>query len=348
MYFASDNSGPVLPEIMQALTRANEGFAMPYGADTVMDEVRATIREIFEAPDAVVHLVATGTAANALALATLCQPFETVFCSPTAHIHEDECNAPEFYSGGAKLTLVGTDDKMTPAALHAAIDAEETRGVHGPQRGPVSVTQVTERGAVYTLKELKALTDVAKGFGLSCHLDGARFANAQVALGCTAAEMTWKAGFDAVSFGGTKNGCMGVEAVIFFDPKKEWEFELRRKRGGHLFSKHRYLSAQMQGYLADGLWHTAAKKANANAARLLAGLQRVEGFTLTSAADANLFFATLPRAAHQRLAAAGAKYYVLEGDVENGDPSEPLPCRLVSGWSVTDDLIDKFIAVAAG
>lgn len=348
MYFASDNSGPVLPEIMQALARANEGFAMPYGADTVMDEVRATLREIFEAPDAVVHLVSTGTAANALALATMCQPFETVFCSPTAHIHEDECNAPEFYSGGAKLTIVGKDDKMTPEALHAAIDAEETRGVHGPQRGPVSVTQVTERGAVHSLAELKALTDVAKGFGLSCHLDGARFANAQVALGCTAAEMTWKAGFDAVSFGGTKNGCMGVEAVIFFDPAKEWEFELRRKRGGHLFSKHRYLSAQMQGYLADDVWLNAAKQANANAARLLAGLQKVEGFTLTSAADANLFFATLPRAAHQRLAAAGAKYYVLDGDVENGAPDEALPCRLVCGWSVTDALIDQFIALAKG
>ncbi len=348
MYFASDNSGPVHAEVMQALARANEGFAMPYGADTVMDEVRATLRDIFEAPDAVVHLVATGTAANALALATMCQPFETVFCSPTAHIHEDECNAPEFYSGGAKLTIVGTDDKMTPDALHAAIEAEETRGVHGPQRGPVSVTQVTERGAVYSLSELKALTDVAKGFGLSCHLDGARFANAQVTLGCTAAEMTWKAGFDAVSFGGTKNGCMGVEAVILFDPAKEWEFELRRKRGGHLFSKHRYLSAQMQGYLAEDLWLKSAKQANANSARLLAGLRDVPDFTLTSAADANLFFATLPRATHQRLSAAGAKYYVLAGDVEVGDLDEQLPCRLVSGWSVSEVLIDQFIALAKG
>ncbi|MBU2980954.1 low specificity L-threonine aldolase [Lentibacter algarum] len=348
MFYASDNSSAVHPAIMDALARANDGYAMPYGADTIMDEVRDTIREIFEAPEAVVYLVSTGTAANALALATMCQPFETVFCSPTAHIHEDECNAPEFYSGGAKLTIVGTDDKMTPEALDAAIAAEETRGVHGPQRGPVSVTQVTERGGVYSLAELQALTKTAKGYGLACHLDGARFANAQVALGCTAAEMSWKAGFDAVSFGGTKNGCMGVEAVVFFDPAKAWEFELRRKRGGHLFSKHRYLSAQMQGYLADGLWLDSAKQANANAAALLAGLQKIEGFSLTSDADANLFFATLPRAAHQRLAKAGAQYYVLDGDVEKGDPDEPLPCRLVSSWSITEAQISEFLALAKG
>lgn len=348
MFFASDNAGGVHPEIMTALAKANEGYAMPYGADPIMDEVRAQIREVFEAPEAAVYLVATGTAANSIALGTLCQPFETIFCTPTAHIHEDECNAPEFYTSGAKLTIVGSDDKMSADTLRAAIDAEETRGVHGPQRGPVSVTQVTERGQVYSLQELASLTSVAKGYGLACHLDGARFANAQVALGCTAAEMTWKAGFDAVSFGGTKNGCMGVEAVVLFDAEKAWEFELRRKRGAHLFSKHRYLSAQMNAYLTDDLWLKSAARANANAERLRKGLETVEGARLTHPSEANLMFAEMPRAAHQRLAKEGARYYVLAGDVESGDPDEPLPCRFVCDWSISDEQIDRFIALAAG
>ncbi|HSG53844.1 MAG TPA: beta-eliminating lyase-related protein, partial [Paracoccaceae bacterium] len=166
MFFASDNAGPAHPQVMQALVDANQGYAMPYGNDPIMGEVRARLREIFEAPEAAIYLVATGTAANSLALATLGQPWQTVFCSPVAHIHEDECNAPEFYSGGAKLTLVGDSDKMTAETLRAAILAEETRGVHGPQRGPVSITNVTERGRVYTCAEIKALSDVAREFGL--------------------------------------------------------------------------------------------------------------------------------------------------------------------------------------
>lgn len=348
MYFASDNSGPAHPEVLAALASANTGYAMPYGADTIMDEVRETLRSIFEAPEASVYLVATGTAANALALATMCAPYETVFCSPTAHIHEDECNAPEFYTAGAKLSIVGTQDQMTPETLHSSIEAQQTRGVHGPQRGPVSITQVTERGAVHSLAEIKALSDVAKSYGLGVHLDGARFANAQAALGCSAAEMTWKAGVDVVSFGGTKNGCMGVEAVIFFDPTKAWEFELRRKRGAHLFSKHRFLSAQMQAYLADDLWLKSAKQANINCQRLASGLRKVEGAQITNRPDANIIFAELPRAAHQRLAAAGARYYVLAGDIDTGDPNEPLPCRLVCDWSISEELIDTFLDVAEG
>ena len=201
MHFASDNSGPVHPEVLAALAEANQGYQMAYGADTLMNEVRDQIRGIFEAPGAAVYLVATGTAANSLALATLSKPWETVFCSPVAHIHEDECNAPEFYTG-AKLTLVPGGDKMTPEALTKSIEGEETRGVHGPQRGPVSITQVTERGSVYSLAELQALCGVAKSFGLPVHLDGARFTNALVALNCSPAEMTWKAGVDAVSFAG--------------------------------------------------------------------------------------------------------------------------------------------------
>lgn len=348
MFFASDNSGPVPPQVLTALTEANTGYAMGYGADAEMEEVTKRIREIFEAPEAAVHLVGTGTAANVLALATLCQPFETIFCSPTAHIHEDECNAPEFYTGGAKLTLVpgapGFDDKMTAAALRATVEKEETRGVHGPQRGPVSITQVTERGTLYSLAELQELTAVAQEFDLPVHMDGARFANALVALDCSPAEMTWKSGIDALSFGGTKNGLLGVEAVIFFDPKKAWEFELRRKRGGHLFSKHRYLSAQMLAYLTDDLWRDNARKANENCAYLAEGLRRADAPFLHHP-QANMIFAALPRVAHQRLFAAGAAYHLWDGPLD-GNPQELVAARFVCDWAISRAQIDQFLTLA--
>jgi threonine aldolase len=348
MHFASDNSGPVHPKVIAALAAANDGYALPYGADDLMNAVRAHIREVFEAPEAAVYLVATGTAANSLALATLCQPYQTVFCSPVAHIHEDECNAPEFYSGGAKLTLVGDEAKMTPDALRRMIAAEESRGVHGPQRGPVSITNVTERGTVYTPAEVAALAQVAKSYGLPVHLDGARFANALVATGATAAEMTWKAGVDAVSFGGTKNGLMGVEAVILFDPARAWEFELRRKRGAHLFSKHRYLSAQMLAYLEDGLWLDLARAANAANARLVRGLQQVPGVHFIHEPQANMSFSGWARTGHARLHDAGAQYYVWEGNLEGDDPDETLTARMVCDWSARDEMIDAFVDLVRG
>ncbi|MEO0939056.1 MAG: beta-eliminating lyase-related protein [Pseudomonadota bacterium] len=342
MFFASDNSGPVHPQIMQRIAQGNEGYAMPYGADPIMDEVRDKLREVFEAPEAAVYLVATGTAANALGLACYTQPWQTIFCSAISHIEEDECNAPEFYSGAAKLTLIHGSDKIDPGALHAAARATGVKGVHGAQKGPLSITQVTERGGVYALEQIKALTAVAQDHGLPVHLDGARFANAQVALGCTAAEMTWKAGVDFVSFGGTKNGCMGVEAVIFFDPEKAWEFELRRKRGAHLFSKHRYLSAQMAGYLQDGLWLDLAARSNASAARLAAGMVE-RGARLLHPVEANMIFAEMPRAQHRKLLDGGAVYYVM-GDMD-GPEDEAVPCRLVCDWSVGEAGVDAFLAL---
>jgi threonine aldolase len=342
MFFASDNAGPAHPAVMSRVIAANADHEMPYGKDTIMDEVRTRIREIFQAPDAAVYLVATGTAANALALACYTQPWQTVFCSKVAHIEQDECNAPEFYMGGAKLTLVDTSDKMTPAALEAVIAAQTPGNVHGAQPGPVSITQVTERGTVHTLEELRALTAVAKAHGCPVHLDGARFANAQVALGCTAAEMTWKSGVDVVSFGGTKNGCLGVEAVVFFDPKKAWEFELRRKRGAHLFSKHRYLSAQMAGYLEADTWLDIARTANANAAHLADGLHKA-GAEFVHAPDANLIFARFPRAIHQKLHDAGARYYLWDGPLE-GPADELVAARLVCDWSISKEQIDAFLS----
>lgn len=347
MYLASDNTGPVHPKVMEALAAANTGHAMPYGADPLTAQAQDKVRTLFEARDAAVHFVALGTAANCIALSTMCQPFQTIFCSELAHIHEDECNAPEFYTGGAKLTLVRTGDKMTPEALRAAIEGEETRGVHGPQRGPVSITTVTERGSVYSLDELAALTAVAKDYGLPVHLDGARFANACAALGCTPAQMSHEIGIDAVSFGGTKNGLMAVEAMVFFDADTSWELELRRKRGAHLFSKHRYLSAQMDAYLTDGLWLEMATRANDSMARLLKGLRAAGPIEVLFNADANMAWARLPRAAHRRLQDAGAQYYLMD-PLHGGSDDDMLLCRLVADWSLTDADIDRFVALAAG
>ena len=350
MFFVSDNAAPVAPEVMAALARANAGYAMPYGNDAIMAEVRAAIRTAFEAPEAAVYLVATGTTANSLALALFCPPWASVFCHRSAHIAEDECGAPEFYTAGAKLVLVdGAAGKMTPAGLDAALAVAALGGVHNVQRGMVSLTNITEKGTAYSAAEVAALARVAKGYGLPVHLDGARFANALVATGATPAEMTWKAGVDVVSFGGTKNGLMGVEAVVIFDPAKAWEFELRRKRAGHLFSKHRYLSAQMAAYMEDGLWLRLAAQANAVGQRLAAGIAATPGCALEAPPAANLMFATLPRAAHARARAEGAAYYIFGTDTAmTGDPATPLPARFVASWSTTAEDVDRFLALIRG
>ena len=342
MYFASDNAGPVHPKIQDALVKANTGYALGYGGDDITKNAQKMVRDLFEAPDAAVHFVATGTAANALALATLSNPWETIFCARHAHIQMDECGAPEFYSG-AKLTTIGHGDKIDPALLENRITALKAGGVHGAQPGPLSITQVTEYGQLYTLTEIKALTEIAHHHGCQTHLDGARFANACAALAVTPAEMTWRIGVDAVSFGGTKNGCMGVEAVVIFDPQKAWEFELRRKRGGHLFSKLRYLSAQMEAYLTDGLWLKTARQSNANCARLAAGLTQA-GIALDYTPQANMIFCKMPRSLHRKLHDAGAIYYLLEGDLD-GPEDELLPARLVCDWSISADHIDQFVGL---
>ncbi|TNF18035.1 MAG: low specificity L-threonine aldolase [Rhodobacteraceae bacterium] len=343
MYFASDNSGPVHPKIMEALARANQGHALPYGNDALSELAADRLRAVFEAPEAAVHFVATGTAANALALACLARPWDAVFCTPVAHVEEDECNAPEFYTGGAKLTLVGDGDRMTPEALEAVLARHAAGSVHNAQMGPVTLTQVTECGTLYLPETLLALCEVARRYGAPVHLDGARFVNALAALGCSAAEMSWKCGIDAVSFGGTKNGLMGVEAVVLFDPARAREFELRRKRGAHLVSKQRYLAAQMAAYLDAGLWLEMAEAANRNGARLAAGLRASGLAGFLHEPQANMIFCTLPRALHRKLKAAGAQYY-LDGPLEGPD-DEALPARLVCDWSLTSEQIDRFLSL---
>ncbi|VDC26041.1 threonine aldolase family protein [Pseudogemmobacter humi] len=334
MFFASDNTSGVAPQIMAALARANEGWQPGYGTEAAMTRVTALIREIFEAPGAAVCLVTTGTAANALALGLLTPPWGAVFCQTRAHIAEDECGAPEFYTHGAKLVLAGGDHgRIDPGALRAALAATGTGGVHGVQRGALSLTNVTEAGTVYTPAETAALAQLARDHGLPVHLDGARFANAVVATGASPADLTWRAGVDVLSFGGTKNGCMGVEAVVIFDPARAWEFELRRKRGGHLLSKHRYLSAQFEAYLTDGLWLDLAARANRAAARLAEGLARIPGVTQRHPVQANMMFPAWPAGTHERLRAMGAEYY-----------QDDAGARLVTSWATSDEDIDRFLA----
>lgn len=335
MRFASDNTSGAAPEVMAAILKANEGYEQSYGADAAMQRVTAQVREVFDAPEAAVYLVATGTAANALSIATHCPPWGGVFCHRHAHIAEDECNAPEFYSG-AKLVLVpGDHGKITPAGLGAALSTTGESGVHGVQRGMLSLTNVTEAGTVYTPVEIAALTGLAKAKGIPCHLDGSRFANALVATGATPAEMTWKAGIDVLSLGGTKNGCLGVEAVVLFNPEKAWEFELRRKRGGHLFSKHRFLAAQMEAYLTGGLWLRLAAQANAMGQRLAQGLRDRQAQVPEAAA--NMLFPEWAVGHHERLEGAGAAYYRFPA------PEGRERARLVTSWSTTEADVDAFL-----
>lgn len=343
MFFTSDNASGAAPEIMAALARANEGFARSYGADDIMARVTAQIRMVFDHPEAAVYLVATGTAANSLALALYAQPWSAVYAHENAHVAVDECGAPEFYTDGAKLAAVpGAHGKMTPATLDAALSRTPQGDVHSVQRGMVSITNVTEAGTVYTSAELAALTAVAKAHGLPCHMDGARFTNALVTTNASAADMTWAAGIDVLTFGGTKNGCLGVEAVVIFDPAKAWEFELRRKRGGHLFSKHRFLAAQMEAYLQDDLWLRLATRANAMGARLAQGIMAIPDAHLTHPVHANMLFPEWRAGTLARAEAAGARYNQMPA------PEGREAARLVTSWNTAEAEVDGFLDILRG
>ena len=336
--FASDNVAGALPEVIAAVSEAAAVSAMPYGDDPWTGRVSQKLRDIFET-ELWAFPVATGTAANALALSAVCPPFGTVFCHPLSHINTDECGAPEFYTGGAKLTLVeGPDAKLDPAALDAAIAAARPHGVHNMPPAAVSITQETEAGAVYAHGEVDAIAEVAQRHGLVLHMDGARFSCALAALDCTPAEATWKRGVDVLSFGATKGGAMAAEAVIFFREDFAAAFGERRKRGGHLLSKMRFVSAQLDGYLTDDAWLRAARHANGGAARLAAGLAALDGAELVRPVEANIVFARLPLAALDGLEADGHRFYRV------GDDGT---IRLVVSWSTPDDEIGGFLAAVA-
>ena len=345
MNFTSDNSGPAAPEVLEAICGANEGYSASYGADDLMELVREEFRKQFESPEVCAFLVATGTAANALGLACLCPPWSTIYCHRHSHIEEDECGAPEFFSGGAKLTLLeGDHAKVDFKSLERALADAAPVGVHNVQSGALSLSNATENGAVYSCPEIEALTGAALGYGIPSHMDGARLANAIIGQACSPSDMTWRAGIDVLSFGGTKNGLLGVEAVLVFDPELAWEFELRRKRGGHLVSKHRFLAAQMATYLSDGLWLTLASRANRQAARLAEGLRQVGPAEIVHPVDANMVFVRLPRFLHRRAFAAGADYYLWPHNQSlDGSGSGAVDARLVCNWSTTDDDVDRLV-----
>lgn len=349
MIFTSDNASGAAPEIMAALAEAEQGYAMPYGNDPLTARAQDRVREVFEAPDAAVYFVATGTAANALSLACLCPPWATVYCHRGSHIEEDECAAPEFYTGGAKLTLLdGEDAKMTEEGLASAIAGAAPVGVHNVQRGALSLTQATEAGAAYTLEEVRRLAGIARNAGLPVHMDGTRLANALARQNVSPAEMTWKVGIDVLCLGATKNGAMAAEAVILFDPERAWEFELRRKRGGHLFSKMRFISAQMDAYLTDGLWLRLAAHSNAMADRLADGINKTPGARVTNTIGANMLFPEITLAQHKRLQEAGAGYYTMSEFDPNGADDQVIRIRLVASFRTTEDDVERFLEALAG
>jgi threonine aldolase len=303
-YFKSDNTAPAAPEIMAALAAANSGFVRSYGDDPWTGQLDQRFGELF-GTEVRVFPVATGTAANALALATLVPPYGAVLTHEEGHIVRDECGAPEFMTGGARLMLLrGAGAKLSPEAVQAAIDANPA-SVHTVQPRALSLTQATELGTVYTPAELTAVCATAHRNGLAVHLDGARFANAVASLGCTPADITWKAGVDVLSFGATKNGAMGAEAVVFFGAARIADFEFRRKRAAHLLSKMRYVSAQLLAYLEDGLWLRLAGRANALARRIGAAA----GERLMHPVQANEIFAQLGDEGCAALRAAGFEFY---------------------------------------
>lgn len=339
MFFASDNGAPVHPAVMQAMARANDGPAMPYGNDPLTGAVAEQIRQILEAPDAAVYFVGSGTAANALALALLSPPWGGVYCHALAHVNNDECGAPEFFSSGAKLLPVdGADAKIAPSDLDLALSAMST-SVHTVQGSALTLTNVTEIGSLYRPEEIAELGTMAKARGLRLHLDGARLSNAMAACGASPSEMTWKAGVDILSFGGAKGGMMNAEAVVLFDPGLAREFELRRKRAGHLTSKSRFLSAQFQGWLEGGLWLELASHANDMAARLAAGLGKTR--TLRPA-ESNIVFADLSPEIQNRLRAAGAQFYTSRTVRTSAGTAAS---RMVCSWATTSAEVDRFLAL---
>ena len=309
MDFRSDNTHGAAPEIAAALAAANTGTAAAYGDDAASRGLEARFAALFEHEVAVFPVV-TGTAANALALSVMTPPFGAVYCHADAHIMVDECGAPEFYAGGARLVaLDGADGKIACADLAAALGAAGAGDVHRVQPAALSLTQLTECGTAYRVDEIAALAEVARGHGLRVHMDGARFTNALVGLGCTPAEMTWRAGVDILSFGATKNGAWAAEAIVVFAPELAAEMAYRRKRAGHLVSKMRFVSAQLEAYLDGDLWRRNAEHANAMAQRLVQGLGAAPGAELVHPVDGNQLFVRLPEATIQALIADGFLFH---------------------------------------
>jgi threonine aldolase len=331
--FASDNVAGACPEVLEALLKANEGDSAPYGNDDYSKSLQKKFSEIFE-KEVIVYPIASGTAANALALATMTPVFGNIYCHKLAHINTDECGAPEFYTGGAKLIpLVGVDGKITSGELEQNISGVGI--VHHTQPSSVSITQVCETGEVYELDEIKEITKVAHNHNLNMHMDGARFANALVSLNCTPAEMTWKSGIDVLSFGATKNGCIAAEAIIFFKPELVGNLSFLMKRAGHLLSKMRFVSAQLEAYISNNVWLDNAKNANEMGKKLSEGLIKHNSIKLAYPTQANEVFAKFPREVIEHLNSEGYKM--------NEDELDGQAVRLVAAWNTKISDVESFL-----
>jgi threonine aldolase len=338
MDFRSDNVTGMAPEVLAALAEANHGSALGYGADDITRRLERLFGELFET-DVTVFPVATGTAANALALSVMAPPYGAVYCHELAHINVDECGAPELFTGGAKLIdLPGAHGKLDAALILDELAKGAQGNVHNVQPAAVSLTQATERGTAYRPAEIAEIAETAHKHGLKVHMDGTRFANAVARLGCAPAEISWRAGVDVLSLGATKNGAMAAEAVIFFDRDLAARFGFQRKRGGHLFSKMRFVSAQLEALFKDGLWLKHAAHSNQLARRLADGVARIPGAEILDPVEANLFYVRMPEPILAGLEADGFKFYREGG---------PETIRLVAAFNTESAQVDAFIASAA-
>jgi len=333
-HFASDNYSGICPEAWAAMTEANAGHEISYGNDTWTQRASDLLRDIFETK-CEVFFVFNGTAANSLSIASLCQSYHSVLCHELAHVETSECGAPEFFANGSKVLLLrGTNGKIDSSDIHRAVN--KRTDIHYPKPRALCITQATELGTVYSLKELDGLTEEARRQGLRIHMDGARFANAVVALNVAPKEITWKAGVDVLCFGGTKNGLAVGEAVVFFNRDAAREFDYRCKQGGQLASKMRFLSAPWTGMLKDGAWLKHARHANAMAQRLETGLRTIPGVKINYPVESNAVFATFPPAVEKQLHGVGWKFYT---GVITPDES-----RLMCSWDTTPTDVDAFVA----
>jgi threonine aldolase len=341
--FSSDHVAPACDAIMSAVHKANEGFVTSYGGDDLTAKLQSVTSQLFER-EVTVFPVTSGTAANALALSQIVPTFGAIYCHEAAHIVTDESGAPGFFTGGAQLIgFPSADGKIRPEQLTKAVAYAEDLGIHHVKPGAVTLTQATEWGTVYSLAEISAISAVAKRHQLPVHMDGARFANALVHLGCTPAEATWKCGVDVLSLGATKNGALGAEAVVFFDPATARDFERRRKRAGHLMSKLRFLSAQLNAYLKNDLWLDNARHANAMATKMASGLKNVSAARLLHPVDANELFVVLPEQIVSALEMQGFKFYRWPLHAAGSG----VTIRLVTSYATPSADVDEFIAAAA-
>ncbi|THD42855.1 MAG: low specificity L-threonine aldolase [Bradyrhizobium sp.] len=350
MNFASDNGAGVAAPILEAIVASSRVNAPAYGADAYTARAASRLCEIFER-ELAVFLVSTGTAANALALAALTKPWQAAFCHEEAHIIDDECGAPEFFSGGAKLVgIPGLNGKIEPAALRATLARFPLGQAKTTQPAALSLSQATEAGTAYRPAEIAALAAIAHEAGMRVHLDGARFANALVKTGASPAEMTWRSGVDVLSLGATKDGALACEAVIMFDPALAAATPYQRKRAGQTLSKGRFLGAQMEAWLAGGLWLDLARRANTSARRLGEGLAKAPGVRLVFPVEVNEVFVVAPEAALAAWRAAGARFHDWS---TRATPPEAAPrageamARFVTSFETDEKEIDALIALAA-